>query len=104
MATLAQQISFNAEGKAVDSGTFYLPQYLDWMPIEVKAHWMRVMEKGHSDTKYLLLKSQGEQMLLTDVSLRRLTHAEYKEQVNGAEAKVQRFIEERGISRTPRNQ
>lgn len=103
-STNARYRQYDEEGKSLSGGQIFLPDYLDWMPIEVKAFWFRYMGQGHADTKYVLFESQGEQRLLIDVTLNPLTHTEYKEKANGAEREVQQFIDEGGYSRVPRNQ
>lgn len=95
---------YDVNGILVGGGQGYMPDSLDWMPIEAKAFWFRYMSMGDPRTEYALLESQGEQRLLTGVSLENLDHKSYKEKLNGSEAAVHDFIDREGISRTPRNQ
>lgn len=96
--------AFDEEGESLGGLQGFLPGYLDWMPIEAKAEWFRFIGMGDPRTKYVLLESQGEQRLLFEVVLAPMKHTEYMEKERGAEKYIQQFIDERGISRTPRNQ
>lgn len=100
----AQYRLYDADGRLVGAGDIYLPGYLDWMSIDVKAHWFRYMGQGVDAAKFALLMSQGEQRLLIDVTLTPLDYKAYKEKEDGASAEIDRFIEEGGHSRIPRNQ
>jgi hypothetical protein len=95
---------YDADGQPVTSGDVHAPAWLDWMPIDVKVEWFKRLGRGDPRTKSVLLVSQGEQRLLTSVSLRPLDHREYKERLNELEDEIQRFIDEGGYSRKPRNQ
>lgn len=95
---------YDAEGRPVTSGQFHAPEWLDWMPMDVKTEWFKRLGRGNPQTTSVLLMSQGEQRLLTGVSLRPLDHREYKEKASGIENEIQRFIDEGGYSRKPRNQ
>ena len=82
-----------------------LPDYLDWLPIEVKVFWFFERGLGEPLAKWVLFKSQGEQMLFPiQTPLRQLKLKQLQENENGLEAKVNRYIDENGFSRTPRNQ
>ncbi len=104
MACMAVWKSYDRAGDPVGSGTVYLPESLDWMPIEVKAHWFRYMGQGPASSAFVLLSSQGEQKLLQQVTLRPLDATSYKEKKSGSEDEIQNFIEKGGYSRVPRNQ
>lgn len=96
--------AFDEEGKLVGGQQGFLPPYLDWMPIAAKAEWFRFIGMGDPRTKTVLLESQGEQLLLFEVTLQNLKHVEYKEKERDAEDHTQGYIDREGISRTPRNQ
>ncbi len=104
--TFIKPTFFDAKGKVCGTNTqMYLPEYLDWMPIELKAFWMTARGYGDPEAKAVLLQSQGEQLLvILDKPLRHLTHKELQETDNGLESRCEEFARNSGISRTPRNQ
>lgn len=105
MSAFAKFIHFCEDGKVLEAGTVTLPSYLDWMPIAPKAFWFTDRGYGHPDATHTLFESQGERVLLSvNKSLSFMQHTELKERQNGIEERVNRFIEENGICRTPRNQ
>lgn len=104
MVCKATFTQYDKDGTMLGGGQLDLPEYLDWMPIAAKAFWFREIGQGNPKTKYVLLNSQGEQLLVIDVALRSLTHVEYKETTNGLENRVQDWIDRQGISRVRRNQ
>lgn len=105
MGVFANISSFNEKGDLIDAGMVTLPDYLDWMPIAPKVFWFRDRGYGHPDATHVLFESQGERYLLSvNKSLSFLKHTEIKEREHGIEKRVQRYIEENGICRTPRNQ
>lgn len=82
-----------------------LPEYLDWMPIEVKIFWFTERGDGEPEASYLLFTSQGEQQIVPlEKPLRRLDYSQIKEKDIDLEERTERWIERQGISRTPRNQ
>lgn len=95
---------FNSEGELVTTSHKFYPVYLDWMDIKVKAHWYQFVGDGDPRTKYALLESQGQQLLIEVENLAMIDHKTYKEIENGAREEVDRFIVDGGYSRTPRNQ
>ena len=97
---------FGPNGKTVGiGGELYLPDYLDWMPIEVKAFWFTARGLGEPKATHLLLHSQGEQQLVQiTTALRDIKLDELKEINNGLEERVREFQDRHGISRKPRNQ
>jgi hypothetical protein len=95
---------YDADGRYIAGGDLHLPDELDWMQIEVKSHWFRYMGMGPREARYTLFSSQGEQRLLTGMALTPLDHKQYQERLDGSRNEVQKFIEEGGYSRVPRNQ
>lgn len=95
---------YDAEGRWIITRSIHMPDELDWMPIAVKAHWVRWMGQGPANTKYALLSSQGEQRLLSDMTLNPLDFKAYKERLENSYGEIDRFIEEGGYSRKPANQ
>lgn len=95
---------YDADGGHVRGLVLTLPDMLDWMDIDVKAHWFKFMGQGPETAKYALLKSQGQQRLLADISLSPLDYQQYKERLEQSYGEIDRFIEEGGYSREPRNQ
>lgn len=97
---------FDKDGKPVGHGVqFFLPDYLDWMPIEVKIYWFIERGFGTPEAKWVLFSSQGEQRLIElNEPLQNMDLKELKDQENGLESKINEYIEREGISRTPRNQ
>lgn len=95
---------FDGDGKPIRGGTVHGPDVLDWMDIDVKAHWFRFMGQGPETAKYAVLNSQGEQRLLTDLSLSPLDYKQYRERLEASHDEIDRFIQEGGYSRKPRNQ
>ena len=81
-----------------------MPEYLDWMPIEVKAEWFRFIGQGPDDTHYIVFVSQGQEILLDGVALAQIDHKTFLQKEASAEEHINRFIEEKGYSREPRNQ
>ena len=105
MSAFAKFFHFGEDGKIVDAGTVGLPLFLDWMPIEPKAHWFILRGYGPPEATHTLFESQGERVLLSvNKSLSLFNHMEMKERNDGIEERVNRYIEENGISRDPRNQ
>lgn len=104
MSCKAEYRLYDADGKWLAGNTIHMPDPLDWMPIEVKAHWFRFMGQGPAGTKYVLLSSQGEQRLLADVTLNPLDFRAYKERLEQSYGEIDKYIDENGISRQPRNQ
>lgn len=96
----------NNGGRIVGHGSsFFLPHYLDWMPIEAKVFWFLAVGDGHPDATHLVFVSQGEHRLVKlDTPLRNLNYKERQEQEHGLEQRTQDWIDEQGISRSPRNQ
>lgn len=83
----------------------FLPDYLDWLPIRLKAVWFLERGYGPPDTKHALLISQGERALVTiEKPLRELKFTQLKEQEDVIEKYVLDYATRHGISRTPRNQ
>lgn len=104
-AVMAQIEEWDETGTFLGMQNLFLPEYLDWMPIAAKMFWFTTLGRGDPLTKYALFRSQGEQRLyVIDQPLRPLTYQEYKEISSGLESTVQSWIDEQGISRTPRNQ
>lgn len=95
---------YDANGRWIIGGSIHLPDQLDWMSIDVKAHWFCWMGQGSEKTHYVLLSSQGEQRLIKDVSLKPLDYKTYKERLENSYGEIDRFIDEGGYSREPRNQ
>lgn len=97
---------FRADGTTTESiPPAYLPLYLDWQPMRLKAFWFKERGFGPPEATHVLLRSQGEQLLVTiDQPLRQMKHLELKEIDNGLESKVDEHARENGYSRTPRNQ
>lgn len=105
MSAFAKFFHFDEDGKVVEAGTVTLPSYLDWMPIDPKAYWFLQRGYGSPQATHTLFESQGERLLLSvNKSLSFFNHKEMKERENGIEERVQRYIDENGISRDPRNQ
>ena len=105
MGVFARFTHFGSDGNVLESGQVSLPAYLDWMPIPAKVFWYLQRGYGHPDATHTLLESQGELRLLgVTGTLNHLTLKQLKENENGIEERVDQYIEERGISRTPRNQ
>ena len=97
--------TYDAEGKPLGSHEIFLPEFLDWMPIQLKTEWIRFMGgPGHPDTNYALFKSQGEQLLVIGITLANLDHKSYLEKLDGSEKHCEEFARQHGIVRTPRNQ
>lgn len=105
-STMAQITSFGADGRQVGIGaSLFLPDYLDWMPIEVKVFWFLERGYGEPDATHLLFNSQGEQRLVPVTRpLRDMKYTELQEQEHGLFERVQSFIDREGFSRVPRNQ
>ena len=95
---------FDKDGVLIGGGQGFLPEYLDWMPIRAKAYWFAHMGVGNPKTQDVLLESQGEQLLIRQITLAEHTHKQYMEKERDAEDHTQKFIDREGISRTPRNQ
>lgn len=96
---------FNADGEYLGAQFRSMPEFLDWMPISVKHFWFTSLGQGDPSTKYVLIKSQGEQHLyVLDRPLEQQPHKQYMEKLNDLESAVQSFIDREGINRTPRNQ
>lgn len=105
MTAFAKFTHFDDAGTVIDAGTVGLPLYLDWMPIAPKAYWFAERGYGHPDATHTLFESQGERCLMSvNKPLSYLKSTELKERENGIEERVNRYIEENGICRTPRNQ
>lgn len=85
--------------------SIYLPQYLDWMPVELKAAWFVRRGFGPPTAVNALLESQGEQVLVPVKSaLTIMKHSQLKEAENGLEEFISEYARQYNISRTPRNQ
>lgn len=96
---------WGGEGHFIGAQNLHLPDFLDWMPINVKMFWFRELGRGDPATRYVLFRSQGEQRLyVIDQPLRSYTFHEYQEKTSGLENTVQNWVDEQGISRQPRNQ
>lgn len=95
---------FGPDGHQVSGGSLFLPDYLDWMQIEVKAQWFRQLGDGPKATTHVLLRSQGEQLLLSDITLNPLDKDVHQERYHGNRHKIEEFIEQGGFSRVRRNQ
>ncbi len=104
MTVLAKYQCFKADGGRSDGGSLQMPEYLDWMPIAVKAEWFRFVGQGPDNAHYVLLESQGEQLLVIGVTLAQINWKTFKEKEREAADHIEKFIEEHGISRQPRNQ
>lgn len=106
MAAKADLTYYDRNGKPVGvGGSLYLPNYLDWIPIEAKVFWF--LERGYGDPRatHALLISQGEQRLVTITEpMRDMKHSELLEKEHGLEDRVNEYCSLQGISRTPRNQ
>lgn len=104
--TPAKITFFDKDGKPCGLGSSqFLPDYLDWMPIEVKVFWFIERGSGDPNATHMLFHSQGEQRLVAITTpLRQMTFKELQEQDNGSEGRVQDFIDRGGYSRVPRNQ
>lgn len=104
--TFIKPTFFGEGGRTVGApSSVFLPPYLDWMPIELKAFWF--VTRGHGDprAKHALLQSQGEQLLVElTTPLQDHKFSALQEIDNGLEERCDEFARERGISRTPRNQ
>lgn len=96
--------AYTANGEPCGSGDIFLPRELDWMPIKLKGEWFRWVANGPTSAKYVLLSSQGEQLLLIDVTLSALDYRSFKEKTDGNSDKIEDLIKEGGYSRVPRNQ
>lgn len=96
----------NDGGKLSGLGAyFFMPTFLDWMPIEAKIFWFLDIGDGNPNATHMLFVSQGEQRLVEiNKPLRTLTHTERQEQENGSQERTSRWIDEQGLSRSPRNQ
>ena len=105
---LARITFFGEDGKTTGIGSqLFLPDYLDWLPIELKMFWFLTRRYGAPTAKHVLMTSQDEAMLGTvppEYPLRELTLKELKEADHGLESTVKEFARQHGISRTPRNQ
>jgi len=97
---------FGQDGKPTSLGeSLHLPDYLDWMPIELKVFWYLERGFGDPNATHLLFETQGEQLLVpVTQTLRKITYKEMKEQEDGIREAVERYAREQGISRVPRNQ
>ena len=106
MAAKADLTYFDRDGKPVgNGGSLYLPDYLDWLPIEAKVFWFLTRGYGNHEATHALLVSQGEQRLVTITEpLRDMKYTELLEKQNGLEDLVIEYCSREGISRTPRNQ
>lgn len=106
MAVMLKVRYFGIDGYTTGSGSeIFLPEYLDWMPIELKAVWFLKRGLGNPLTTHALLESQGEQMLVNIKDpLTEFKFTQLQEIDNGLEAYVQEYASHYGISRTPRNQ
>jgi len=97
---------FGADGYlAACSDSIFLPPFLDWMPIELKAVWFFRRGFGPPAAVNALLESQGEQVLIpVNNSLILMKHSQLKEAEDGLEEFIGEYASNHGISRTPRNQ
>jgi hypothetical protein len=95
---------YGENGARITGNQLTLPDYLDWMDIEAKAEYFRIIGFGRPETRYVLLESQGQQILLIHPTLEQTSAKAYKEKTSGIQGKIERFIDQRGYSRTPRNQ
>lgn len=97
---------FGADGKTVGHGSSqFLPDFLDWMPVEAKVFWFTERGSGPPDATHMLFFSQGEQRLVEITTpLRQLMFKELQEREHGLEDRTQDFIDRHGYSRVPRNQ
>ena len=105
---LARITFFGKDGKSTGiGGQLFLPDYLDWLPIELKMFWFLKRRFGSPEATHVLMISQDEAMLGTvpeEYPLRELTLKELKDIDNGLESTVKEFARQNGISRNPRNQ
>lgn len=105
MTVKAEYQSFDNVGKPTGGGQMFLPDYLDWLPIEVKVFWFLHRGYGEPEAVHVLFISQGERRLVTiETPLQLCDLKTLQEKDNGIEEHVNRFISEKGYSRKPRNQ
>jgi len=101
----AQCMYFDEDGALIETSSFFVPDYLDWMPIAPKIEWFLIRGYGPPHATHTLFQSQGEVRLLSvNQSLSYLKHDELKERENGIKERIDQYITENGISRAPRNQ
>jgi hypothetical protein len=96
--------AFDKDGAFCEGGTVFLPAYLDWMPIQVKAEYFRLRGFGNPKIQDVLLESQGQSLLVRDVALSIVKWDLLQEKASGIESKISDFIRVHGYSRDPRNQ
>lgn len=108
MGALLNFIYFDSKGYLVHSGQTTLPDSLDWKSIEEKEVFIRYMGGMPDNASHLLLKSQGQQRLITDLDSHKggMDHLTYRTRYNGHEGHLEERCSELGIdrSRKPRNQ
>ena len=95
----------NGNPDGISSRDMFLPDYLDWIPIEAKIFWFLKRGLGDPRARMMLFQSQGEQRIsLIDPPLQELTFKQLKDIDNELENQVEEFCTREGIDRTPRNQ
>ena len=105
MSVIARVTFYDGRGCPVGmSSQFFLPEKLDWMPIDVKVFWFLDRGYGEPDATHVLFVSQGEQRLITLGSPLSYNRETLKEREHGYEERIEQFITESGFCRTPRNQ
>lgn len=105
MTVKAEVQEFNSDGHPCGAGQMFLPDYLDWLPIDVKVFWFTERGYGNPKASQVLFISQGERHLITlPRPLQLCDYKQLQEIDSELENKVDRFILENGYSRKPRNQ
>lgn len=104
MTVLAKYAAYDSKGERCGGGSLQMPMYLDWFDIAVKAEWFKFIGQGPPETSQLVLVSQGQEKLISDVTLTHITYEVYKGRVEAAQAHINDFIDQGGYSREPRNQ
>jgi hypothetical protein len=90
---------FDIAGHTVGAGpTIALPDYLDRLDIQTKAHWFTLRGGGDPRAVSVLFNSQGQQYLISQLSqpLRNLKYHELKEIENGLEEQTLRYHDQCG--------
>lgn len=106
MAAFLELEYYDENGEPVgNAAPVYLPDYLDRRHIRAKALWFLTRGLGEPTAKLVVLKSQGQRMLaLIENPLQALSVKQLKENENGLESSILRYLEEQGLGTSPLNQ